>query len=137
MGVRTAVVLSGLWVFAAACSSLTAPSSPASVAGLWSGSTNPPHRAIAFAIFFRIEQSGTSLSGTWGTTAGSGTLAGEVNGSIVSLTATKLSPQNQRCPSTFSVKAKVMLNRMGGTMTFASDCTGGTNNIALERERRN
>jgi hypothetical protein len=133
MGLRTAVVLSGVWVFAAACSP-TAPSSPASVAGLWTGSTDPPSRAIAHYIFFRIDQSGTSLSGTYGTTAGSGTLAGEVNGSIVSLTATHLSPRNQRCPGTFSVKAKVMLNRMGGTMTLPSDCTGRTNNIALERE---
>jgi hypothetical protein len=137
MRIRTAVVLSGVWVFAAACSSPTAPSSPASVAGLWTGSTDPPSRAIAHYIFFRIDQSGTSLSGTYGTTAGSGTLAGEVNGSIVSLTATHLSPRNQRCPGTFSVKAKVMLNRMGGTMTLPSDCTGRTNNIALERERRN
>jgi hypothetical protein len=136
MGIRAAVVLSGVWVFATACS-LTAPSSPASVAGLWIGSTDPPSRAIAHYIFFRIDQSGASVSGTYGTTHGSGTLAGEVNGSIVSLTATHLSPPNQRCPGTFSVKAKVMSNRMGGTMTLPSDCTGRTSNIALERERRN
>jgi hypothetical protein len=136
MGFRTAAVLSGVWVFAVACSP-TAPSSPASVAGLWTGSTDPPSRAIAHYIFFRIDQSGTSLSGTYGTTHGSGTLAGEVNGPNVSLTATHLSPRNQRCPGTFSVKAKVMLNRMGGTMTLPSDCTGRTNNIALERERGN
>jgi hypothetical protein len=135
MGIRTAVVLSGIWVFAAACSSLTGPSSPASVAGLWSGSTNPPHRAIAFYIVLRIDQSGTSLSGTWGTNSASGTLAGEVNGSIFSLTATQLSPPPRSCPEQlFSVKAKVLLNRMGGTMT---DCTGRTNSVALEGERRN
>jgi hypothetical protein len=109
----------------------TGPAAPSvtSVAGSWSGTTNPPHRASAFAISVTISQSGALLSGTWGTNYNGGTVNGEINGARVSmiLTTTHLpSP----CPS-FSIMATVDGNRMSGT-THGVDCPS-TGSIELTK----
>ncbi len=103
----------------------------ASVAGLWSGSTNPPSRANVFSIGFTMVQSGSTLSGTWGTTSNNGTLTGDVKGTVVSMIATSRLT-NRVCPQ-FSVTATVSGNHMTGTTTAIS-CGGGTGNIDLTRQ---
>jgi hypothetical protein len=108
---RTALIVAFLFA-GTGCSSPTTPST-ASVAGGWFGTTNPPSLADAFAISLTISQSGSSLTGTWGTTSNSGTLSGDVNGTSVSMILG--SPHlPSTCPS-FTVMATVNGNQMSGT----------------------
>jgi hypothetical protein len=128
---RVSVVVFAGCTFAAACSNATGPS-PAQVGGHWSGSTNPPSRANVFVIGFTINQTGTSLSGTWGTTSGGGTFDGTIKGIAISLNA-KPSRPDQVCPE-FAVNGTVAADHIIGTRRLSNACTGRESPIELFRD---
>ena len=78
----TAVLLVALTI---GCNSSPTAPSAANVAGMWTGTTCAPARTTSCVIQVTIEQTGTSLTGTWGKTTTHGTLTGTVSGATVSL----------------------------------------------------
>jgi hypothetical protein len=124
-------VFAAVIVTTTACSSPTTPSM-VQVAGSWFGTTNAPSLADAFAISVTISQSGSSLSGTWGTTSSKGTLTGTVTGANVALQMTPSVPPTA-CTST--VATTVVGNQMTGTITSGPLCLAiVTTPISLTRQ---
>jgi hypothetical protein len=122
---RVALVVS---LFVAACTG-SDPSTPSTawVAGTWFSDTFVIH-----GIRFTIAQSGSTLSGTWGTTTNSGTLSGNVSGSRVSMIATStLDPKS--CP--FEITATLTGNQMSGTSAPVNCGVSSTSSITLVKEQ--
>lgn len=67
------------------CNSTPTAPSKVNVAGRWTGTTCAPVRITSCAIEATIEQTGTSLTGTWSKTASQGRLTGSVSGATVLL----------------------------------------------------
>jgi hypothetical protein len=85
------IVLAVVSTSVAAISCDSAPTAPsaANVVGTWKGSRcNPPTRAIACYLDLSISQTGSTLSGSYVTALGVGTLTGDVAGSTVSMLMT-------------------------------------------------
>ena len=78
-----AIVLTAM--LGTSCDSTPTSPSNVNITGRWGGTTCWPNRPNVCAILFDISQSGSSLTGTWGTTGNHGTVTGTVSGSIVSL----------------------------------------------------
>lgn len=131
-------------IAAVACHhSSTSPSTP-SLAGTWVGITNDA--LVGNADFTAtISQDGSSLSGTWASSAveandengKNGMLSGIVSGSSVSLTCTPTPPPTPNpvsCP--FVVTATVSENHLAGTFAFAASarCVPVTGSISLTRQ---
>ena len=93
--------------FATGCDSTPTAPSTANVAGRWAGTTCDTARTTSCVITVNISQEGSTLTGTWGKTALSGTLTGSVSGSVVSLVMT-LSGQPPGMPLTLTVNGDQM-----------------------------
>src|SRR5689334_15487736 len=65
----------------------TPPPQPAQVAGVWSGTFESSNYA-ALAAFMNLNQTGTTVTGTWGAPSGNNGVAGNVTGTVDTSTFT-------------------------------------------------
>ena len=109
------VVLSA--ALAIGCDSTPTAPSTANVAGQWTGTTCDTARITSCVITVNISQEGSSLTGTWGKTASSGTLTGSVSGSVVSLVMTSTTfPGTDGMPLTLTVSGGQMFGPYGDSI---------------------
>jgi len=101
-------------VVSSGCGS-TSPTSPttAGLQGEWSGSTCAPSNIVSCSIVLRLDQAGTTLSGTWGRTASNGTLSGTVSGRAVVLDLALPGKSTAVSTMTLSVQGDVMAGSSG------------------------
>lgn len=123
--------------------SSTSPSqSPLSLNGTWVGTTNDA--LVGSADFSAsISQSGSVLSGTYTSSAvqsndlngKTGTLAGRVDGTTVTITFTPMAPPPNGVSCPFSASATVSGNQMTGTFTFpaSAQCVPLSGSINLTK----
>jgi hypothetical protein len=120
----TLFVVLVLMILAAGCgaSSPTQPSF-ANVQGEWGGTTCAPNRPVSCAIVLRIEQTETTLSGTWARTTNGGTLTGSVSGNSVILELASSTNPNPSSTMTLTLNGDLMMGSYG------------TNSVTLSRVR--
>lgn len=109
---RAVLVVVALAVGVSSCHPSPTRPSEANVAGGWSGSTCPPSDIDSCKIVLTIMQSDATLTGTYGTTSGNGTLSGTIVSSTVSMAMTPINPSNAE---KWSITATVDGNKMTGT----------------------
>jgi hypothetical protein len=132
--VLAALVVASVLAPAIACDSSPTTPAMADVTGSWSGTTCPPSDIDSCVIGFKISQMGASLTGTYGTTSGNGTLAGTVTGSQVAMAMTTVYPPTSPCPSA-TITATVSGNQMTGTIsTTCSNGASGTVPLSAMRQ---
>jgi hypothetical protein len=128
-----AMLVGAMLILGAACASPSGPST-ADVSGRWGGLQCPQNRRDAVCgVVFWLTQTGTSVSGTWGTTYSHGTLTGELHGAVLTLTMTLDFPANAPCPS-LVLTATVSGNQMTGVEASTCGDSSATTPLSATRE---
>jgi hypothetical protein len=132
--VLAALVVASVLPLAIACDSSPTTPTMADLTGSWDGTTCPPSHIDSCVIGFKISQMGSSLSGTYGTTSGNGTLTGTVTGSQVVMGMTTVFPPTTPCPSS-TVTVTVSGNQMTGAInTSCANGVSGTVPLSASRQ---
>lgn len=130
---RRALLMLGICLFAACSSSPSAPSTPppASVAGNWSGTwqaTQTTGGPYLIAYVMNLNQSGSTVSGTWSTAQANGTVSGATTSTSFSgtLTWNGSSVGGTACTGSLAVSGSAG----GQTVTWTSPAvTGNCGNL--------